>query len=1080
LDNYTARGQGYNARRKLSKERSRLFFALGAIATIALSLAACVRDLDDKKAGKILNDDEMALVTLSLSTPATRAAEGSETENRVDVVDVFLFTADDDKLYYRASGVDITDDGSANKITKTFTVRLPFNPLDASDDPIPYRVVVLANARAQITHAPATISPAPSATRQTFLNGLAIPVPTSGGGRLASPFPMWGYAAANLVITESSPAPFLSINLTRAVARVDVSVDKSKVVNFALTSARLYNYSVSGYIAPEVDGSGYNAVQWDGTKAIATRDPFPASIKAPNDGFIPYDIATDGVDTDNDNDKDAFVEAIYAFEAATGKPVTGTGWEKNTCLVIGGLYDDEVNPPYPTYYRIEFHNTTDGNLPLLRNYLYRVVIEEVKADGWGTPELAYANKPSNIVATITEWNDGGLNDVTFNDQNYIAVDKSRVTLYKDGSAKIVKVSTDYGGWTINIPNEPGNDWFEVSPASYSGDDSERSISVSMKSSSALADDAPDRPGHFYIVAGNLKKEIFITQLNEVEFTLAIIDPVSGKPVTELLFGPGDGANPPAAQTFRATWLPVSIPSVDVAIVPGAIPFTYNAGSADFSTSPVAGANGSVDFTVQPTAITTADIGAADPFTYVRSSRLDFSATLGGQHRMLPIYLRQEYYALVVEGVDANGYLADETLTHSFTVKSNRAWTASITNSTQAARVLSMTTSGDASAAGVPFSFTFKNRTHASNANPQNVTITFSSVDGSFPDKTVTIINNAQYFSLTAQGVNSDGYLADGSTQYSFTVASNRAWTASITNSAQAALVSSMTTSGNASATGVTFSFKLKERVTAASGVDPKTITFTFKSATGSFSNKTVAIKNNAYYLALAQTSYTPTVLTAHNFTVNLNTNIPYNKLSAQIATNSQSMLSNPTILNQSPLKLQARMAANTVGVTAASGKVTVSYSTLLTCTLTVNIVAYPFKEVNGKLVTIATVSATAREVHAGTVSCPYGSSTPRNENDALWYVENLPYKGLATNYYEKQNNYGMTWLGATFTTCTETDEGNNMELYRMAYWLFNDYREWVAIIDGPIMGIGNRESAMRGVYFYVNAPGAYGIHCVVW
>jgi hypothetical protein len=66
------------------------------------------------------------------------------------------------------------------------------------------------------------------------------------------------------------------------------------------------------------------------------------------------------------------------------------------------------------------------------------------------------------------------------------------------------------------------------------------------------------------------------------------------------------------------------------------------------------------------------------------ARLDFSAPLGGRHRMLPIHLRQEYYALVVEGVDANGYLADETIEHSFTVKSNRAWTASITNSAQAA------------------------------------------------------------------------------------------------------------------------------------------------------------------------------------------------------------------------------------------------------------------------------------------------------------------------------------------------------------------------------------------------------------
>jgi hypothetical protein len=46
----------------------------------------------------------------------------------------------------------------------------------------------------------------------------------------------------------------------------------------------------------------------------------------------------------------------------------------------------------------------------------------------------------------------------------------------------------------------------------------------------------------------------------------------------------------------------------VSVTPGATSFTYNNGSDDFSASPYAGTSG-IDFTVQPTAITAADIGS---------------------------------------------------------------------------------------------------------------------------------------------------------------------------------------------------------------------------------------------------------------------------------------------------------------------------------------------------------------------------------------------------------------------------------------------------------------------------------------
>ena len=150
----------------------------------------------------------MALVTLSLSTPVppTRATvAGSEDENKVAEVDVLLFTKDDDKLYYRASatGSNITGENPSPYQVKTFTVRLPVNPLAGGSTPRPYRMVIVTNARALLgSHAPSTILSGP--TRQVLLNGLARSV--AAGTKLACPFPMWGEHAAELRIPASSSA----------------------------------------------------------------------------------------------------------------------------------------------------------------------------------------------------------------------------------------------------------------------------------------------------------------------------------------------------------------------------------------------------------------------------------------------------------------------------------------------------------------------------------------------------------------------------------------------------------------------------------------------------------------------------------------------------------------------------------------------------------------------------------------------------------------------------------------------------------------------------------------------------------
>ncbi|MDR2414359.1 MAG: FimB/Mfa2 family fimbrial subunit, partial [Odoribacteraceae bacterium] len=293
VESFVINGWKQRERRNLSGERSRFFFACHAIArgagttsrgavallAVALSLASCIRDFhgnDNIHAG-----DSTALVTLSLSmpgSPATRV-EGTKAENNVNVIDVLLFTTGaNDNFYYRAPGKDIQPaaDASATEEKKTFTVKLPLGT---------YNVVVIANARAEI----AAVAPAPNTIATTVVSRADIldKIAFSTTGAMATTgFPMWGYLPS-VEINENSDKINDLIQLTRAVARVDVSVldDISAVSGtnirdkFALTAVYLYNYNRAGSIAPLVASSGgYQAAQWDGSKAIAPHIPDLADL----------------------------------------------------------------------------------------------------------------------------------------------------------------------------------------------------------------------------------------------------------------------------------------------------------------------------------------------------------------------------------------------------------------------------------------------------------------------------------------------------------------------------------------------------------------------------------------------------------------------------------------------------------------------------------------------------------------------------------------------------------------------------------------------------------------------------------
>jgi hypothetical protein len=500
--------------------RLAVFFAW-VVVVVAGGVMSCVRDMQARQ-GALLDGE--ALVTLAMDVPgipASRATDpGTEKENTISEIDVLLFDATTDKYRYRAIGSATTDLGAPGDVPhqqKSFTVKLPLGD---------YRVLVIANARASIPalYAPAALAGADNSdkTREQVHEELLLALP---GSNAAGNLPMWGYykGAGNSTVLEisgetSNVTP--DITLVRAMSRVDVRLHAS-VDNFTVKEVYLLNYYKKGHLATRVgmaDADGYDGDYWDAGARVVKKphveDIDASTLKASGPGE--YIL----------RDDDAFTGNLYAFEAPAGKAVGAEGWEENTCLVIGGKYGGETAPV--TYYRVEFMDTretgegegvvvTHTPLPLLRNHLYDVVIQSVGGPGYPGVTEAYYSKPVNLQVNIVPWNNGGIDQVVFGGQHYLAVDKSTVTLYKDTDRpKELTVITDYpGNWTTEIPAEC--DWFTISNGSGPGDETPGTLTVTP----ASAPPSGTRDGHFFVVAGNLKKRVDVTQLDERDLALEI-------------------------------------------------------------------------------------------------------------------------------------------------------------------------------------------------------------------------------------------------------------------------------------------------------------------------------------------------------------------------------------------------------------------------------------------------------------------------------------------------------------------------------------------------------------------------------
>ncbi|MCD8178490.1 MAG: BACON domain-containing protein [Tannerellaceae bacterium] len=412
-----------------------------AVFLIGVMIAvSCVdNDPDSCKGGSVVDENgEMTReFILQLPSPvknvSTYASMTEEDENRIDdlVLLAFKIEGSNETFAYQAKATAIEDIGSGSD-TKKVTVKLK-----VSDDY--YRFVFLANVTSEIEEQLGDI--ASVGEKDLVLQRLTQTCEEEKQWDDTDCFPMWGESEPWQIKEDGNTDK--NVKMIRAVSRIDVV---STTNNFKVVGAHLYQFHRKGYVVPHPDN-----INSDKTSHTATIPAEPLMVGK----SLPYSAENDEI-----------VQTIYTYESYKNS----VHLEK-TCLVVGGIYypaDYKDGDPEPavSWYRIDFVDTEEKDIHLLRNHCYILRIRSVAGEGYTDPDEAYEAKPFNIIVDILEWDQGDIRDIEFNGQYFLGVSESEIYMPKPADSTSVIITTDYPGeWieTYESTDIEGKAWLTPHP-----------------------------------------------------------------------------------------------------------------------------------------------------------------------------------------------------------------------------------------------------------------------------------------------------------------------------------------------------------------------------------------------------------------------------------------------------------------------------------------------------------------------------------------------------------------------------------------------------------------------------------------
>lgn len=421
-----------------------------AVLFFMLLFAACVDDLHVSPTATNKNSVKFILRVPGIAEPNTYALSYDD-ENAVQSLDFLLFENEvlvDLPVSISAYAVDPDDSRFLS-----FNTQIPKGIFD---------IVLIANAHNEIVSSVDSSSIGLSKTE--VLSQLKIS--NAGKWRVKKadqnfdPIPMWGEIKDFSV--PKTPHPVVEVPMIRTLAKINVFITESASENFILTSVRIHNYYDKACIVP----AGEN---WDDENLTVTAPTIPEDAKKPAGvaQCLIYDTVWELNDSGCEN-------SIYLFESEISND--GDQYFNETCLVIGGYYQDDLSP---SYYRVDFANLHDGirsNLPLLRNHLYKININTITHRGFTTPLEAFVLEDHNHSTEIIFWDESKFNEVVFNENTMLGVSESNLYFSKDqynnaSNNNFLYVTTNnWEGWTVqrivDVDDVP-IDWLTLTPTSGS-------------------------------------------------------------------------------------------------------------------------------------------------------------------------------------------------------------------------------------------------------------------------------------------------------------------------------------------------------------------------------------------------------------------------------------------------------------------------------------------------------------------------------------------------------------------------------------------------------------------------------------
>ncbi len=693
-----------------------------------MALCGCVKDeyvmyppLPDENTGQAVFTLQLPKNNGSVSRAMTEEQEDAITEMAVLG---FVTSGGSEQLsfYTTLTPADIVRDGTdRRKYNVTATMKVGNYS----------SIVLIANADDVMT---ANTSELVAGTSRTDIEQALIAEVANGGiwnadSTNPDPIPMFGEATGGGTGITIAPgtSPFSGVSMTRMMARINLS---NNAANFTPQQIHLYNFRRNGMIVPGAAG--------------------PTLISPPllHTTMPQYGTAHN---------------EIYVFEQ---EPSDGNEGSEKPFIIVGGDYGGSG---VTSYYRIDFVNRlNDGTpqadnqfIPLLRNHKYSLVIDEVKGPGYATAADAAMCLPFNTVTRIFVFDDGGIENILFDGQYYLAISHETMELDKNEQTEVLHVETDNPlGWKIEP--QPGSSWLSIDRTSPgANDDGNLDVKVTAHDN---ADQT--RTGYFVISAGRLEYTLPVTQSYLDGISLEITD-TQGEPINEVFFrSHPQGGHSAVNNDFMVHWKGSQCKIQSVVMVgdrllplPSTLAegYTLTAGQENFPYN-----------LTQPANFSPAEVDpeTGNPFME-EGAIVTFEVTNGVETITRTLYIRHQCSSIIFDNVTELCYMGHS---YNFNVRSNTRWRVSNINTEvnqlfqtrtgQDYSTMENTTGGNDIVTGSRFDMNIDVPVYSQMENwgvgraGRKMTITFSDDDGVAPDVSrtmIAILPDANSFSVRNGG-----------------------------------------------------------------------------------------------------------------------------------------------------------------------------------------------------------------------------------------------------------------------------------------------------------------------------------------